>query len=72
MKLTVDSKVKINLYNTLGKKVEVLVNRELSIGHHEINFDASGLSNGIYYYSINAQGTDGSVFTSTKKMVLMK
>ena len=62
----------INLYNTLGEKVDVLVDRELSIGHHEQNFDASGLSNGVYYYTINAQGKDGSVFTSTKKMVLMK
>jgi len=70
--LPVDSKVIINLYNTLGEKVEALVNRELSIGHHELNFDAFGLSNGVYYYTINAQGKDGSLFVSTKKMVLMK
>lgn len=70
--LPVDSRVTINLYNTIGEKVNVLVDRKLSIGHHELNFDASGLSNGVYYYTINAQGKDGSVFTSTKKMVLMK
>ncbi len=65
--LPVDSKVIINLYNTLGEKVDVLENRELSIGHHELNFDASGLSNGIYYYTINAQGKDGSVFVFYEK-----
>jgi len=70
--LPVDSKVAINLYNTLGEKVDVLVDKELSIGHHELNFNASSLSNGIYYYTINAQGKDGSIFVSTKKMVLMK
>jgi hypothetical protein len=70
--LPVDSRVTINLYNTLGEKVDVLIDNELSIGHHEINFDASTLSNGVYYYKINAQGKDGSDFVSTKKMVLMK
>jgi len=36
------------------------------------NFDTSKLSNGVYYYTINANGIDGSAFTSTKKMALMK
>jgi len=70
--LPVDSRVKIDLFNTLGEKVDVIVDSDLSIGHHEINFDASSLTNGVYYYKINAQGKDGSDFSSTKKMVLMK
>ena len=70
--LPVDSRVRIELFNTLGEKVDELTNRDFSIGNHEINFDASKLSNGVYYYTINASGIDGSSFASTKKMVLMK
>jgi hypothetical protein len=70
--LPVDSHVKIELFSTLGEKVDELTNREFSIGSHEINFDASKLSNGVYYYTITAVGVDGTSFTSTKKMVLMK
>ena len=70
--LPVDSHVRIELFNTLGEKVDELSNTDFSIGLHEINFDASDLSNGVYYYTINAKGVDGSNFKSTKKMVLMK
>ena len=70
--LPVDSRVRIELFNTLGEKVDELTNRDYSIGSHEINFDASKLSNGVYYYTINASGFDGNSFTATKKMVLMK
>ncbi len=70
--LPVDSKVTIDLYNTLGEKVDRLVKKEFSTGNHSVNFDASHLSNGIYYYTLNAQGNDGEGFVSTKKMVLMK
>jgi hypothetical protein len=70
--LPVDSHVIIELFNTLGEKVDELTNHDFSIGSHEVNFDASKLSNGVYYYKINATGVDGSSFVSTKKMVLMK
>jgi hypothetical protein len=70
--LPVDSRVTIELFSTLGEKVDELTNRDYSIGNHEINFDASNLSNGIYYYTISANGVDGSSFVSTKKMVLIK
>jgi len=70
--LPVDSHVSIELFNTLGEKVDELTNRDYSIGSHEINFDAAKLSNGVYYYSLKANGFDGSSFVATKKMVLMK
>jgi len=70
--LPVDSKVTIDLYNTLGEKVDQLVNKEFSTGNHDVNFDASDLSNGIYFYTLNAQDKNGKGFISTKKMVLMK
>jgi hypothetical protein len=70
--LPIDSRVRIELFNTLGEKVDDLTNREYSVGNHEINFDASKLSNGVYYYTIIANGYDGITFSSTKKMVLVK
>ena len=70
--LPVDSKVTIDLYNTLGEKVDRLVNRAFSTGNHVVYFDASYLSNGIYYYTLNAQGNNGEGLVTTKKMVLMK
>jgi len=50
----------------------LLADGEYSFGYHEINFDASNLSNGIYYYTLSAEGNDGTSFLSTKKMVLLK
>ena len=70
--LAADSKVSVRVYNLLGQQVTILLNGEYTAGRHEINFDASGLSSGIYFYVISAAGKDGSNFTSTKKMTLMK
>ncbi|RNC84508.1 MAG: T9SS C-terminal target domain-containing protein [Balneola sp.] len=61
------SKVLLTVYNLLGQEVAQLVNGELSGGNHIVQFDASGLSSGIYVYRIQA----GS-FVQTKKMMLIK
>ncbi len=70
--LPVDSKVKIEMFNSLGEKTTTLADADYSVGFHELNVDASGLSNGVYYYRISAAGNDGSSFISTKKMILIK
>ena len=59
--------VTLNVYNILGEKVATLVNREMTTGVHHINFNAKGLSSGVYIYSIRA-----GEFISTKKMILLK
>lgn len=61
------SKVTIKVFDILGKEVSKLVNEEKPIGTYEINFDASELSSGIYFYQIQAGG-----FIQTKKMILLK
>ncbi|GJQ64794.1 MAG: hypothetical protein SCALA702_38470 [Melioribacteraceae bacterium] len=68
----VDSKVTVTLYNMLGQKVQEIVSQNYSVGLHEVDFNASELSSGMYIYSISAQGVDGSNFVDTKKMMLMK
>jgi hypothetical protein len=70
--LPVDANVRIELFNSIGQKVSELLNSDLSGGVHEVTFEGSKLSSGIYYYTMNAIGKDGKNFTSTKKMILMK
>jgi hypothetical protein len=65
--LPVDSRVKINVYNALGQLVETLVDREMESGYHEVNFDASRYSSGVYLYRLQ---TDN--YLSVKKMVILK
>jgi len=61
------SLVTLKIYDVLGKEVAKLVNEEEPIGSYEIEFDATTLPSGIYFYRLKA----GS-FIETKKMVLMK
>lgn len=59
--------VKLVVYNILGKEVVTLVNEKESPGYYEVNFDASNLPTGIYFYKLM---TDS--YSETKKMVLIK
>lgn len=59
--------VSLKVYDMSGKEVANLLNENVSSGFHEINFNGSNLSSGIYFYTINANG-----FVQTKKMVLSK
>ncbi len=70
--LPVNAKVKIDIVNILGQKIKTLVDADYSAGNHELNFNASNLSSGIYIYRIDASGQNGKVFSSSKKMILMK
>ncbi|HZW38488.1 MAG TPA: T9SS type A sorting domain-containing protein [Ignavibacteriaceae bacterium] len=60
-------KVRVTVYNILGKQVADLVNEYKEAGSYQINFNADNLSSGTYFYKIQA----GS-FTETKKMLLLK
>jgi hypothetical protein len=57
----------LEIYNILGQKVATLVNKELNLGLHKYQFDASNLSSGIYFYKLQSNN-----FTSIKKMMLIK
>tara|TARA_R110002124_G_scaffold195520_1_gene362567 strand:- start:342 stop:1796 length:1455 start_codon:yes stop_codon:yes gene_type:complete len=59
--------VKLEVFNLVGQNVATLVNKKLSAGYHTAQFDANGLSSGIYIYRIQAEG-----FIQTKKMLLIK
>ncbi|HEX9740062.1 MAG TPA: T9SS type A sorting domain-containing protein, partial [Ignavibacteriaceae bacterium] len=70
--LASDSKVTLKIFDVLGQEVRTLINGNLAAQSHSIEFNASSLNSGVYFYTIEAKGTDGSNFTSTKKMILTK
>ena len=59
--------VTLKVYDVLSNEVATLVNEEKSIGSYEVNFDASDLTSGIYFYILQAGN-----FVETKKMVLLR
>jgi len=59
--------VKLQIFDVLGRQVDVLVNKTLPIGHHEILWSPNNLSSGFYFYKLEA----GS-FMKTRKMILLK
>jgi len=61
------SQVSLKIFNTLGQEMESLVNEEKQAGTYEVNWNASNLQSGVYFYRIQA----GS-FIETKKMILLK
>jgi subtilisin family serine protease len=65
--LSKKSHVLITIFNSIGEKVTELVNKSMNEGKYQVNFDASNLSSGMYFYSIVA-----GEFRSTKKMILIK
>lgn len=67
-----DGKVNIVLFDMSGREVSTLVNDAKPAGYYTISFNASNLSSGMYFYRITANGTNGSNFSQTKKMVLVK
>jgi len=70
--LPVDAGVKITVFNALGQEMLKLTDNAFTAGSHQINFDASKLSSGLYFYTLEAKGVDGSSYMMSKKMMLMK
>jgi hypothetical protein len=57
----------LKVYDILGNEVATLVNEELPAGRYGIDFDASELTSGIYFYHLRAGG-----FTEVKKMIVIR
>ena len=59
--------VKLNVYDLLGREVESLVNKEQPSGNYKVEFNASSLTSGIYFYKLECNG-----FSKTSKLILLK
>ena len=61
-------KVKLIVYDILGKKINTLVNRIQKAGAYRIDFNGSSLPSGIYFYRLSING----IGIETKRMLLIK
>jgi outer membrane protein assembly factor BamB len=59
--------VTLKVFDILGKEVATLIDEEQNAGSYKLEFDASSLASGIYFYHLNS-----GKFVSTKKMILLK
>ncbi len=59
--------VQLKIYDILGKEVATLVNEEKQAGIYEVEFKASRLSSGVYFYKLTAGN-----YSQTKKMILLR
>lgn len=65
--LPVSGKVRLSLYDILGRQVREIASGFFNAGKHKVKLDASNLSSGVYYYKLEAND-----FISVKKLILMK
>jgi hypothetical protein len=59
--------VDLSIYNLLGQKVATLVSKRLAAGYYQVEWDASDIASGIYYYHLKA-----GAFQDVSKMVYIK
>ena len=60
--------VEIKIYDVLGRLVNTLVNKELTTGTYETNWNAGSFSSGVYFYTLEVNGAK----IQTKSMALIK
>ncbi|MBI3787773.1 MAG: T9SS type A sorting domain-containing protein, partial [Ignavibacteriales bacterium] len=73
--LPMQAYVTMEIYNTLGQRVHMLVDQQQAVGEHQVQFNASSLPSGVYFYRLTARPSDGSAqqpFVSMKRMILTK
>jgi len=68
------AKVKLTVYDILGREVSKLINSELGPGQYEVKFEGSNFSSGVYFYRLETRSDKQSAkdFIQTKKMILLK
>jgi len=66
-----DGKVKLVIYDILGREMKSLVNNEFKqAGRYTVEFNGTQFASGVYFYRIQVEGGKG--YTAVKKMVLVK
>lgn len=75
--LPVVSYARLVVYDVLGHEVSLLVNERKEAGVHEVTFDGTGLSSGVYFYRLQVRpldpaGSGTGDFTQTRRLSLLK
>jgi hypothetical protein len=65
-----DGRVKLVIYDILGREIRTLVNELKQAGRYTVEFNGTQFASGVYFYWIQVEG--GKTYTSVKKMVLVK
>ncbi len=60
-------RVSLKIYDLLGREIVSLVNEEKQAGNYQVQFDASNLASGLYFYRLKTEK-----FVETKKMILLR
>ncbi len=71
------SDVNLSIYNVLGERIAVVVSEHLNAGTHLVEWNASGLASGVYFYRLSAfplesRDRQAGSFNKTKKLILLK
>ncbi|MBI5215023.1 MAG: SBBP repeat-containing protein [Ignavibacteriae bacterium] len=66
--------VTLKVYDMIGREVATVVNNQtMEEGEYEFSFDGSSLASGVYFYRLTATSLeDGTTFSETKRMLMMK
>ena len=59
--------VDLSIYNILGQKVATLVSEKQKAGMHTVEWDASGMASGVYYYRLVTKN-----YVATKKLIILR
>ncbi len=72
--VTVNSFVKMIIYNSLGKEVETLLSQNIPVGTYQVKWNGALNTSGVYFYRFEAESLSGAreKFTEIKKMILIK
>jgi len=62
-----NSTVSLKIYDINGREINEIVKGHLNAGQYEYEFNANGLSSGVYFYKLTADN-----FSHVKKMILLK
>jgi len=62
-----EARVKLTVYDMLGREIEVLINQNQAAGYYNVRWDASRFSSGVYFYKIKAGD-----FVKMEKCLLIK
>jgi photosystem II stability/assembly factor-like uncharacterized protein len=65
-----DGRVKLVIYDILGREIKTLVNELKQAGRYTVEFNGNNYASGVYFYRIQVEG--GKSYTSVKKMVMIK
>ena len=61
------SDIVLNVYDVTGRLAQTVASGKFAAGEHRVNFDAAGLSSGVYFYQLRTGNTK-----IARKMVLLK